>query len=107
MITIPELIETIKSYIDRIIDIVETLEKGGYAYAVKPNDEAEGMDVYYSTRAFKGYGQLSHQSVDDLMQGASERTYIDDIKKDPLDFALWKAAKPGENGKRSNLKSDK
>ena len=82
--------------IDRIIDIVATLEKGGYAYAVKPNDEAEGMDVYYSTRAFKGYGQLSHQSVDDLMQGASERTYIDDIKKDPLDFALWKAAKPGE-----------
>lgn len=81
---------------DRIIDIVATLEKGGYAYAVKPNDEAEGMDVYYSTRAFKNYGQLSHQSVDDLMQGASERTYIDDIKKDPLDFALWKAAKPGE-----------
>lgn len=82
--------------IDRIIEIVSTLEKGGYAYAVKPNDESEGMDVYYSTRAFKGYGKLSHQSVDDLMNGASERTYIDDIKRDPLDFALWKAAKPGE-----------
>ncbi len=82
--------------IDKIIEIVSTLEKGGYAYAVKPNDESEGMDVYYSTRAFKGYGKLSHQSVDDLMNGASERTYIDDIKRDPLDFALWKAAKPGE-----------
>lgn len=82
--------------IDRIIEIVSTLEKGGYAYAVKPNDESEGMDVYYSTRAFKGYGKLSHQSVDDLMNGASERTYIDDIKRDPLDFALWKSAKPGE-----------
>lgn len=82
--------------IERIIDIVATLEKGGYAYAVKPTDDSEGMDVYYSTRAFKGYGKLSHQSVDDLMQGASERTYIDDIKRDTLDFALWKAAKPGE-----------
>ncbi len=82
--------------IERIIDIVATLEKGGYAYAVKPLDESEGMDVYYSTRAFKTYGKLSHQSVDDLMQGASERTYIDDIKRDTLDFALWKAAKPGE-----------
>ncbi len=82
--------------IERIIDIVETLEKGGYAYSVKPTDDSEGMDVYYSTRAFKGYGKLSHQSVDDLMQGASERTYIDDIKRDTLDFALWKAAKPGE-----------
>ncbi len=82
--------------IDRIIDIVKTLEDGGYAYAVKPLDDSEGMDVYYSTRSFKGYGKLSHQSVDDLMQGASERTYLDDIKHDPLDFALWKAAKPGE-----------
>ncbi len=82
--------------IERIIDIVKTLEDGGFAYAVKPLDESEGMDVYYSTRSFKGYGKLSHQSVDDLMQGASERTYIDDIKRDTLDFALWKAAKPGE-----------
>ncbi len=82
--------------IPEIIDIVATLEKGGYAYAVKPFEDNDNMDVYYSTRNFKTYGQLSHQSVDDLMQGASERTYIDDIKKDPLDFALWKAAKPGE-----------
>ena len=82
--------------IDAIIDIVKALEEGGYAYAVKPDDESEGMDVYYATRKFKGYGKLSHQSVDDLLQGASERTYRDDIKRDPLDFALWKAAKPGE-----------
>ncbi len=82
--------------IDRIIDIVKTLEDGGFAYAVKPYADQEDMDVYYSTRAFGGYGKLSHQSVDDLMQGASERTYIDDIKRDTLDFALWKAAKPGE-----------
>ncbi len=82
--------------IPEIIDIVATLEKGGYAYAVKPFEDNDNMDVYYSTRNFRTYGKLSHQSVDDLMQGASERTYIDDIKKDPLDFALWKAAKPGE-----------
>lgn len=72
---------------DIIIDFIEALIEKGFAY------EAEG-DVYYRTRAFKGYGKLSHQSVDELRVGA--RIEAGDKKQDALDFALWKAAKPGE-----------
>jgi cysteinyl-tRNA synthetase len=62
----------------------------GYAY------EAEG-DVYYRTRKFESYGKLSDQSIDELEVGASQRTGEEQqIKEDPLDFALWKSAKPEE-----------
>ncbi len=73
--------------IDEIIDIIKTLEEKGYAYAV------DG-DVYYRTLKFKGYGKLSHQPIEDLQSGA--RIAVGDKKEDPLDFALWKAAKEGE-----------
>lgn len=73
--------------IDEIIDIIKTLEEKGYAYAVNG-------DVYYRTLKFDGYGKLSHQPIDDLQSGA--RIAVGDIKEDPLDFALWKAAKEGE-----------
>ena len=73
--------------IDEIIDIIKTLEEKGYAYAV------DG-DVYYRTLKFDGYGKLSHQPIDDLQSGA--RIAVGDKKEDPLDFALWKAAKEGE-----------
>lgn len=73
--------------IDEIIEIIKTLEKKGYAYAV------DG-DVYYRTLKFKGYGKLSHQPIDDLQSGA--RIAVGEKKEDPLDFALWKAAKEGE-----------
>ncbi len=72
---------------DIIIDLIKTLVDKGYAY------QAEG-DVYFRTRKFKGYGKLINQSIDDLMSGA--RIDVNDIKEDPLDFALWKAAKEGE-----------
>ena len=74
--------------IQQIIDIVSTLIEKGYAYP------AENGDVYYRTLKFKGYGKLSHQPIEDLQAGA--RIDVADIKEDPLDFALWKAAKPGE-----------
>ena len=74
--------------IDEIIKIIEILIEKGYAYSL-PNG-----DVYFSTRQFKNYGKLSGQTIDDLRSGA--RIQIDEAKKDPLDFALWKAAKPGE-----------
>ena len=67
-----------------IIDFVKTLIDKGYAY------EVDG-DVYYSTRKFEGYGKLSGQNIDDLEAGA--RISVDERKKDPLDFALWKARK--------------
>lgn len=73
--------------IDEIIEIIKTLVEKGYAYAV------DG-DVYYRTLKFDGYGKLSHQPIDDLQSGA--RIAVGEKKEDPLDFALWKAAKEGE-----------
>ncbi|MCD7797120.1 MAG: cysteine--tRNA ligase [Clostridiales bacterium] len=73
--------------IDEIIDIIKTLEEKGYAYRV------DG-DVYFRTLKFKDYGKLSHQPIDDLKSGA--RIAVGEQKEDPLDFALWKSAKPGE-----------
>ena len=67
-----------------IIDFVKTLVDKGYAY------ESEG-DVYYSTRKFAGYGKLSGQNIEDLEAGA--RVSVGEKKRDPLDFALWKARK--------------
>jgi cysteinyl-tRNA synthetase len=72
---------------DTIIAFIEELIAKGYAY------EADG-DVYFRTRNFSGYGKLSHQSIEDLRLGA--RIEIGEKKRDPLDFALWKKAKPGE-----------
>lgn len=74
-----------------IIKFVSGLIDKGYAY------EKDG-DVYYRARKFKHYGQLSGQSIDDLEVGASEHVSADEVdkKEDPMDFALWKAAKPGE-----------
>ncbi len=72
---------------EEIIDFVQGLIDKGYAYV------SEG-DVYFRTRSFDGYGKLSHQSIDELRSGA--RIRVGEQKDDPLDFALWKNAKPGE-----------
>lgn len=77
----------VTEHMDEIIDFIKVLVDKGYAY------ESQG-DVYYRTRKFDGYGKLSHQSVDDLKVGA--RIEAGEKKEDALDFALWKAAKPGE-----------
>ncbi len=73
--------------IDKIIEIVAGLIEKGHAY------EVDG-DVYFSPKTFPSYGKLSHQPLEELEAGA--RIMVGDIKKDPMDFALWKAAKPGE-----------
>ena len=73
---------------DEILAIISGLVEKGYAYAA-PNG-----DVYFRTRKDPDYGKLSHQPVDDLESGA--RIDVSEQKEDPLDFALWKAAKPGE-----------
>ena len=73
--------------IDAMIATIETLIERGHAY------ESEG-DVYFSVRSDSHYGVLSGRSIDEMMSGA--RIDIDPRKRDPLDFALWKAAKPGE-----------
>lgn len=74
-------------YIGHIIDFVKDLIDKGYAY------EVQG-DVYFSTKKFQEYGKLSGQNLEDLQSGA--RIDVDDRKKDPMDFAIWKAQKPGE-----------
>ncbi len=73
--------------IDEIIAIISTLVEKGYAYAV------DG-DVYFSPTKFDEYGKLSHQPLEELEAGA--RINVEDIKREPMDFALWKGAKPGE-----------
>ncbi len=73
--------------IDEIIDIIKTLMDKGFAYEA-------GGDVYFRTLKFNEYGKLSHQPIEDLESGA--RIAIGEVKEDPLDFALWKRAKPGE-----------
>ncbi len=73
--------------IDSIIKIIEKLIDNGYAYNVNG-------DVYYSTKKFKEYGKLSHQPLEDLESGA--RIDINEDKRDPMDFAVWKKQKPGE-----------
>ena len=74
--------------IDEIISIISALVEKGYAYSV------ENGDVYFSPKKFKEYGKLSHQPLEDLEAGA--RINIGELKKEPMDFALWKGAKPGE-----------
>lgn len=74
--------------IDEIISIIESLVENGYAYPV------ENGDVYFSPKKFSEYGKLSHQPLEDLEAGA--RINIGELKKEPMDFALWKGAKEGE-----------
>jgi cysteinyl-tRNA synthetase len=74
-------------HIPDMIDVIRRLEERGLAYAA-------GGDVYYSVAGFPNYGGLSGQSPDELQAGA--RIEVGEHKKSPLDFALWKAAKPGE-----------
>ncbi len=74
--------------IDEIINIITTLVEKGYAYPV------ENGDVYFSPKKFSGYGKLSHQPLEELEAGA--RINIGELKREPMDFALWKGAKPGE-----------
>lgn len=73
--------------IDAILAIIKTLAEKGYAY------QADG-DVYFSAKKFKEYGKLSHQPLEDLEAGA--RINVAEHKEDPMDFCLWKGAKPGE-----------
>ena len=75
-------------HIPEIIDLISRLIEKGHAY------RAENGDVYYDTTTFQGYGKLSGQVLDDLQMGA--RIEVNDIKKNPMDFALWKAKKQGE-----------
>src|ERR671925_303186 len=75
------------SHIPEIIALIERLQSKGFAYSING-------DVYYEVSAFEGYGKLSGKKIDELEAGA--RVEVDDRKRSPLDFALWKGSKPGE-----------
>ncbi|HEX5694980.1 MAG TPA: cysteine--tRNA ligase [Acidimicrobiia bacterium] len=83
----PDLEPKATEHVPEIIRTIETLIDRGLAY------QSHG-DVYFSVRAFDGYGKLSGRNLDDLRSGY--RIEVDEAKNDPLDFALWKGAKPGE-----------
>ncbi len=76
------------TYIDQIINMIQTLIQKDHAYA------AANGDVYYRVSSFENYGQLTNKNPDELLAGA--RIEVEESKEDPRDFALWKAAKPGE-----------
>lgn len=77
----------VSGHITEIIEMVKTLIEKGYAYVVDGN-------VYYDVRKFAAYGKLSGRALEDMQAGA--RVDVDERKRDPMDFALWKSAKPGE-----------
>ncbi len=84
----PDVTPRVSGHIPEIVALIETLVQRGYAYA--PGNG----DVYYAVRRFADYGRLSRRNLDELQAGA--RVEPGEAKRDPLDFALWKAAKPGE-----------
>ena len=84
----PDVEPRVSGHIPEIVALIETLVEKGFAYA--PGNG----DVYFAVRRFPEYGKLSGRDLDDLLAGA--RVATGEVKRDPLDFALWKAAKPGE-----------
>jgi cysteinyl-tRNA synthetase len=83
----PEVEPKATDHVPEMLALIEALVAGGYAYVV------DG-DVYFEVRRFPPYGKLSGKNLEDLLAGA--RVEVDERKRDPRDFALWKAAKPGE-----------
>ncbi len=84
----PDLEPRATGHIGEIVAMIQRLIDNGYAYA------ADNGDVYYRVRRFAAYGKLNNRNLDEMRAGA--RVEVDTHKEDPLDFVLWKAAKPGE-----------
>ena len=84
----PDVAPKVSEHVPQIVEMIAKLVERGYAYA--PGNG----DVYYAVRKFAEYGRLARRNLDDLLAGA--RVEPGEAKRDPLDFALWKAAKPGE-----------
>jgi len=89
----PDLEPRVSESVPAIVRLIEQLVAREAAYVAETD---KGRDVYFAVRAFPGYGKLSHRNVDDLLSGA--RVEPGDIKRDPLDFALWKASGDGGFG---------
>jgi cysteinyl-tRNA synthetase len=84
----PDIEPKATEFVDGMLNMIQALVDKGFAYP------AANGDVFYAVNKFEGYGKLSGKSLEDLRAG--ERVEVDSFKRDPMDFVLWKAAKPGE-----------
>jgi cysteinyl-tRNA synthetase len=89
----PDQQPRVSGYIPEIVALIQLLIDKGAAYVAKTD---KGNDVYFAVREYPGYGKLSHRNLDDLQAGA--RVEVGEVKRDPLDFALWKASEPSGLG---------
>jgi cysteinyl-tRNA synthetase len=78
------------AYIDKMLGLIAELVASGHAYVVP------GQGVYFDVASYAGYGELSHRTLYELRASAGARVEVDEAKRNPMDFALWKSAKPGE-----------
>ena len=86
----PDAMPHATQFIDQMLALIAELVAGGHAYVI------EGEGVYFAVDSYNDYGRLSGRRLDDLLEAAGARVAIDEQKRSPVDFALWKAAKPGE-----------
>ena len=86
----PDLEPRATRYIESMLEMIESLEKKGLAY------RGANGDVYFAVRKFPEYGKLSRRNLDEMRAGERVAATVAEAKHDPLDFVLWKAAKPGE-----------
>jgi cysteinyl-tRNA synthetase len=86
----PDSLPRATAYVDRMVKLIGELVDAGRAYVV------EGEGVYFDVASFSAYGELAHRRLDDLLQSAGARVDVNERKRNPVDFALWKSAKPGE-----------
>src|SRR5512132_139722 len=86
----PDSLPRATAYVDRMVKLIGELVDSGRAYVV------EGQGVYFDVASFPEYGELAHRRLEDLLGSAGARVDVDERKRHPVDFALWKSAKPGE-----------
>jgi cysteinyl-tRNA synthetase len=86
----PDELPHATEFIEPMQELISELMAAGRAYVV------EGQGVYFEVSTLPGYGKLSHRTLEDQVEGAGARVAVDERKRDPRDFVLWKAAKPGE-----------
>jgi cysteinyl-tRNA synthetase len=86
----PDDIPRATEFVDEMIRLIAELIERGHAYVI------EGEGVYFQVDTYPEYGQVSRRKLEDLIEGAGARVDVDEQKRSPVDFALWKAAKPGE-----------
>jgi len=86
----PDDVPRATEFIEPMVELIRELVESGHAYVI------EGEGVYFSVASYAQYGDLSGRRLEDLLENAGARVEVDELKRSPVDFALWKAAKPGE-----------